>query len=295
MQPTLFGVTAQDLKQQPPARIPTGLRAWVERWVFGRRYFVFVAQTPGRLTKIEPPEPAFSFLKYFPLLKKQRFQVGETWYTLWLPPSDLPNPLGMNPDYYAFFYHAGLLTDRVYRPGEVLVRMRVARGDNLLVDRFTYNFRRPRRGEILVFRTEGVPALQPGTHYIKRLVGLSGEKVRLGNDRHAIIDGQRLDATTPHFENVYSFTGPPRENQYSGHVNDLIARLNRQPPGTLASLFPRETSQFAVRPRHYFLLGDNTMNSYDSRRWGDLPQERVIGKFCLVYWPLSHRFGWGQE
>ena len=49
-------------------------------------------------------------------------------------------------------------------------------------------------------------------------------------------------------------------------------------------------------PEHaYAAFGDNTVNSLDSRYWGWLPQENVIGKGFFIYWPISDRFGWGQR
>jgi len=301
MQPTLYGITTTNLRNRTDLQIPSGFRAVVERLVFGRRYFHIVAETDGRLAKIEDPEPIFPWLRGFSFLTKQRFQVGETWYTIWMPPSELPTSYNINPN-YVFFVDAGMIDirmrpHRVYHRGEDIVKMLVTSGDQLLVDRFTYNFRRPRRGEIIVFRTTDVPGLQPGTHYIKRLVGLPGERVRIGNDRHAIINDERLDAANPGFDRVYSFApqDPPAENKYSGHVNDLVARLNGQIAGVLAPRFESEGKAFKVHPGRYLVFGDNTMNSYDGRRWGDFQQENTVGRFLAVYWPMSDRFGLGQD
>jgi signal peptidase I len=82
------------------------------------------------------------------------------------------------------------------------------------------------------------------------------------------------------FENVYGFDG-----RYIGHVNGTKL------PGIL--LFPNADASHTVRTNHYLVMGDNTMNSWDSRGWGDFPRENVIGKAFCVYWPLSSRFGWG--
>ena len=53
--------------------------------------------------------------------------------------------------------------------------------------------------------------------------------------------------------------------------------------------------EFTVRPNHLFVMGDNTMNSLDSRSWGDFPASNVIGKSFFVYWPITDRFGWGYH
>jgi signal peptidase I len=53
--------------------------------------------------------------------------------------------------------------------------------------------------------------------------------------------------------------------------------------------------EFHVEPQHYFVMGDNTMNSSDSRFWGDFAEEKVIGKSFFVYWPITDRFGWNYR
>jgi signal peptidase I len=52
---------------------------------------------------------------------------------------------------------------------------------------------------------------------------------------------------------------------------------------------------FQVASNHCFVMGDNTMNSSDSRYWGDFPQEKIIGKSFFVYWPITTRFGLDNE
>ena len=136
---------------------------------------------------------------------------------------------------------------------------------------------RPERGEIIVFETKGIESLPQDQFYIKRMVAMGGERVTLDNDRHLHINGQRLDASTPHFENVYHLTGPPKDSEYSGHVNETVARQNSRPG--LAALFLDDKQEFTVRPHRYIVMGDNTMNSLDSRAWGDFAQESVkIGR-----------------
>jgi len=97
------------------------------------------------------------------------------------------------------------------------VKFRIQAGDHLFVDRLTFNFRKPERGEIAVFETKGIQneRMAQDQFYIKRLVALPGEHVQIGNDRHLRINGQRLDASTPHFENVYVLTPSSRRAKAS--------------------------------------------------------------------------------
>jgi len=127
---------------------------------------------------------------------------------------------------------------------------------------------------------------------------MGNEHVQIGDDRHLVINGRRLDASTPHFQNVYSFnpTDRPTENHYSGHVNETVKRHYYPQDGRLlAEYFPDERAVYTVQPDHYMVMGDNTMNSLDSRAWGDFPATNVIGRSFFVYWPITDRFGWGYR
>lgn len=271
MQPTLYGITQQNLRKDPNSKIPNGITRVFNAVARGIWYYHVTAVEEGVFRGFSPPQ------QVFPLVKKQQLFVGNRAYNVWFPPDE-------------FERRAGVRQGELFRKGEDILKLKVASGDRLFVDRFTYNFRRPQRGEITIFASHGLPDLTPDTHYIKRLIGLPGEKVRIMNNRHVAINGVELDASTPRFENLYSFNGPPREDQYSGHINSYVAQQAGRP--IMASLFPDETAEYSVPSEHYFVLGDNTMNSYDSRYWGSFPEDRVVGKLAFVFWPISPRFGW---
>ena len=283
MQPTLFGIVAEDLRDKPDFEIPAGLKKPADYWINGNSYYHKVADSDGVFAGYEPPR------MILPFVYKQRFRIGESWYTLWSPWERLLDQAGVQPSH-------------LYHRGDDILKAKVFAGDHLFVDRFTYNFRRPTRGEILVFETKGIvnpksglPAMPQDQFYIKRMVAMGGERVQIGNDRHLVINGQRLDHTTPHFENVYSFDPQeaPRPGRYSGHLNGLIAKQVTET--AIAPLFPDESAVFTVRLHHYLVMGYNTMDSYDGRAWGDFSRTNVIGKYFFVYWPFSSRFGWAAR
>jgi len=290
MQPTLFGVTSKNLIDDKDFKLPTGWDHFMS-WVQGTNYVQVVAPADGPVDAITP-------MRRFLIFNiKQTISVGGVSHTIWFPP-DMGEPQ-QTPDgalIDPLVYRGGLSRDRVYHKGDDVVRLEMHTGDHLFVDRLTYNFRAPKRGEIVVFETAGIPQngridplrrwqpIPPDQFYIKRLVGLGGETIQIGDDRHLIINGHRLDASTPHFENVYSFDpkDPPQESHFSGHVTGSPQ---------MATL-PDSSTSHRIPPHHVMVMGDNTMNSLDSRYWGDFPQTAIMGRAFFVYWPISARFGW---
>jgi len=280
-QPTLWGITSENLLGRPDVKIPRGLNRLVQTCWAGTHYYQKVAENEGEL-KIDPPRTIL------PFFKRQVLWVGTKDYPIWFPPEDLEG-------------RTGLRDGQRIRKGEEFIKLKVVSGDHLFVNRFIYNFQPPHRGDIIVFYSDHIPGLIEETHYIKRLIARGGEHVRIGNDRHVYINGDRLDASTPGFENVYSFDPrrPPERDRYSGHVNNLVAR--QYGGGDLAPWFPDEKTEFVVRANHYLAFGDNTMNSKDGRDWGDFPRELVMGRASFVFWPIGDRdhapsrFGWGYR
>lgn len=279
MQPTLYGVVANNLLDKPDFKIPTGL-ARLREWFAGVSYVDVKAKVDGTIDRVDEP---FG-IKIFNFW--QKIYIGGVAHTIFFPPDygqgKLEDP-----------HRANLNGRHFYHKGDQVVRLRVQSGDHLFVDRLTFNFRKPTRGEIVVFQTAGIehPRMPQDQFYIKRLVALGGERVQIGDDRHLRINGKRLDASTPRFENVYSFNSanPPTEDSvYAGHANG-VGRMG------LAPLFPDQDTVYTLSPDSYMVMGDNTLNSFDSRGWGPFPAKNVIGKSFFVYWPITGRFGWGNR
>lgn len=285
-----------EMKLQDSIVIPSGWERFKE-WVKGYSYVHFVAPEDGSCDAIGKPWPGTLFNLY------QGIEFNGRWYTIWFPPDCGEAPLE---------YRSGLKMNpsRIYKKGEDVIKLRVHAGDHLFVDRLTYNFRPPERGEIIVFGTQGIPEDQrdqwqhipPDEFYIKRLVGLGGETISLKQDYtlidtptgspeplgHLVVNGKPLSTSAPHFENVYFYYGAKvgtnvlvyKEDHYYGHW------MTRR-------LMPGEEVQ--IPPGNVFMMGDNTMNSLDSRYWGDIPATSIIGKSFFVYWPITRRFGLDDE
>jgi signal peptidase I len=124
--------------------------------------------------------------------------------------------------------------------------------DRVLANRFIYHFRDPKRGEIVVFDTPARAAAQCGAGgtFVKRLIALPGDRFRIENG-FVYINGRRL------------------EEPYV--VGD------RRDTDTL----PERT----IPEDRYVMLGDNRSQSCDSRRWGYVPRDNLIGPVFSVYWP----------
>ena len=124
--------------------------------------------------------------------------------------------------------------------------------DRVIANRLVYRFHAPERGDIIVFKApaSAAAACDAGGTLIKRIVGLPGEQVSMENG-HVLINGARL--REPYLAPAYR---------------------------------ARESGDWPRSPRTgYFVLGDNRAMSCDSRRWGVVPRENIIGRADLRYWP----------
>jgi signal peptidase I len=164
---------------------------------------------------------------------------------------------------------------RFYKQGEVIARGAIDTGDQVFVDKFSYNFVKPRRGEVFVFRTDAIPLIMPDPEtgapfYIKRLAGLPGDELRI-EPPLLYVNGKVAEGAG--FARVMS-----AQNGYRGYApgRDMLADPERP---------------YGVPPARYFAMGDNSFNSYDSRYWGPVPEENLVGRGFLVYWPFRPHWG----
>ncbi len=126
-------------------------------------------------------------------------------------------------------------------------------GNYLLVDELSYHFRTPERGEVIVFKYPN----SPSSYFIKRVIGLPGEKVVIENGIVSVTDNQ-------------------------GHVTVLDEKY-------LPPLEEKNAGRFEkdLGSGEYFVMGDNRNFSFDSRSWGPLAQSYIVGIARLRLWPVN--------
>lgn len=177
-------------------------------------------------------------------------------------------------------------------------------GDFILVNKYTYGIRlpvinkkvidinSPQRGDVMVFRYPEDPSLD----YIKRVVGLPGDKVAYQNKR-LTINGEPVEV-----KKVEDYLHPERlyySGQYVEKLGDVEHRMLND---TDAPAFIPDPARFPNRENciynhsgvictvpagHYFMLGDNRDNSRDSRFWGFVPEENIVGKAFFIWLNFS--------
>ncbi|MBI1871401.1 MAG: signal peptidase I [Chlamydiae bacterium] len=141
------------------------------------------------------------------------------------------------------------------------------KGDRVLVNKFVYSMNEPERGDIVVFKTVNISGLDYKKDYIKRLVGLPGDTIKIEAGK-IYVNGKVL--TEPEiFKEIY-------------YTNTEVMK---RPSGTEGQ-YGLEGIPVQVPPDHYFVLGDNSPVSRDSRWWGFVPRENLIGKAFMIYWPI---------
>lgn len=159
--------------------------------------------------------------------------------------------------------------------GQQVLSFDILTGDQLFVDRMSYHFVRPKIGDGIVFRTGNIPGLRgpagvaEDKYYIKRLVGLPKDTLEI-QAPVLLRNGEPIDGR-PVFEKLQK-----REGRYTGYVAD----------GMLA---PGRTVQ--IPEKHFYAMGDNSPNSADSRVFGFVPEQEVVGRSLFIYYPLTKRWG----
>ena len=169
--------------------------------------------------------------------------------------------------------------------GDAVLRFDITLGDALFVDRISYHFKRPEAGDPFVFRTGEIPGIEGGPknivdkYYIKRIGGVSGEKLEIKN-------GALLANGEPRSEVEAFKKNERKEGEYSGYIYPTL-----NDPSNPPQLLTAQGVTTDIPTGSYVALGDNSANSLDSRYWGFVPEKSVIGKAIFIYYPFTKRWG----
>jgi signal peptidase I len=265
MQPTLFGIhyIAKDnktLKNTPEL---------LEYPLYSARRAELTVKADGYIEQ--------NTIKYFSkymLFDYTSFNIGDVSYTMPGAPRNV--------------FHYLKAPQGILEKGMELCNGWLSLGDHLFVDRFSMQLFGINRGDITVFNTEGIIGSNGGPlagfYYIKRLAGLPGDTLRITNnmlyvktkDSDKFVPVTELDER---FKKIYSGQGG-----YHGHHNGFAG-------GQRATYLGSESETLKVPKDHYFMLGDNSLSSADSRDWGLVPRRNIVGKASFIFWPFSRRWG----
>lgn len=125
-------------------------------------------------------------------------------------------------------------------------------GDYIITDKVTYKVSDPKRGDIVVFKNPK----DETQDFIKRILAKPGDRIKVEGGK-IVLNGTTLNE--PYLNNVTTNPGS----------------------------FLREGTEFTVEPGHYITIGDNRPASSDSREWGQITREEIIGKVFFRYWPAT--------
>jgi signal peptidase I len=159
-------------------------------------------------------------------------------------------------------------------------------GDYLLVNKLCYGgkglgdhlmpYQKITRGDVIVFHYP----VDPAQHFVKRVIGVPGDRLRMVNKK-VWINGKPLE------EPYVRFLEPP-----NNMFRDNFPRLDVPALGLEGKWWQEmhklvEDGQLIVPDGHYFAMGDNRDDSQDSRYWGFVPRENIIGRPLLIYWSVK--------
>lgn len=155
--------------------------------------------------------------------------------------------------------------------------------DRLIIEKLSYYFRKPSRGEIVVFNPPPNPAVDDTSKvYIKRVIGLPGDRISIQEGK-VHVNGKALKETY-----IKDPQEMPEKPDYSlPSLNDRCVECFQ--PSTIVQ--DGGMPSFVVPPGKYWVMGDNRKNSQDSHVWGFLPQENIVGRAYFRYWPFDRRTG----
>jgi signal peptidase I len=155
-------------------------------------------------------------------------------------------------------------------------------GDHLLVDKLSYApagpiskyllpYTEPKRGDVIVFRYP----MDIRQNFVKRVIGVPGDHIHIV-DKVVYVNGRAL--TEPYTQHIDAHIEPYRDNFPSQPYGPVVDRAQQMLAANVSN------GELVVPADNYFAMGDNRENSLDSRYWGFVPRENIIGKPLVIFW-----------
>jgi len=266
MQPTLYGITSvPEVEPDWTDRIPA---RWGKFLLTGSRHRVIRARADGMMPGIRDWDRSDTFFV---------IRIGGARHRIHKDLIFAEEPSESN-DFTASLHSWFPRPGSPIRKGDVITQGMQKQGDHIIVNRLITNFREPRRGDIVVFTTQNLPLVRANSAYIKRLVGLPGERMAI-TDGRAYADGEPIlepDVFVRQIEHPH----------YSGYANPPLESTAQY---GIRPLFAVNSPEYQLGENRYLMLGDNTHSSLDSRYFGGVPGENIIGIGFFVPWPFFNR------
>lgn len=267
MQPTLYGITSQaDYEPNWMDKVPFRYGKFL---VTGSRYREIKAKASGIMP--EPDRRRMQDTFYLMQIGGKRHKIHKDMLYVSTNDERMQSTSTLHP----WVPRPGT----VVKKGDVIAKGLQKQGDHILVNRFITNFKRPDRGDIVVFHTAGLPKpVRQNSAYIKRLTGLPGEKISLQNGK-LVADGKVIDSPAV-FQRQYE------DPTYPGYINPTFGNYVGNHSSPILAL-PSQSVELGKE--EYLMMGDNTHNSLDGRYFGAVPGDNIMGIGFFVPWPFINR------
>jgi signal peptidase I len=291
MEPTLYGIEPKPSVELPPN---FAYQAY-DFLIHGRSYGHVVTQHGGKIVGLE--SGSFTIWLEYTDVHLADDQGNTETDRIWIRKQDVELKLGLY-EYGSLDYMDGHPHLETYQPGQVLANYVTQTGDQVLVDKVTYNFRPPLPGEVFIFKTAGIPGLanergpgQEGSEdFIKRYIGFAGDLIEV-KPPMLLVNGkpaQGAPAFAKEAAQSDHYPGYSLLDYTRGDGTGVTADPNRP-----FNPFDKGNSQTYYGPSDcYWAMGDNSPNSKDSRYWGGVPRQNLVGRGYFVFWPFTERWGW---